>query len=53
MEEIRSIRMGDPADFRNFMTAVIDKNAFNSIKGWLAYSKRPGRGRIAGRRRVR
>lgn len=42
VEEIRSIRMGDPADFRNFMTAVIDKNAFNSIKGWLAYSKSPG-----------
>jgi 1-pyrroline-5-carboxylate dehydrogenase len=39
VEQIRSIRMGDPADFRNFMTAVIDKSAFDRIKGCIAYAK--------------
>jgi 1-pyrroline-5-carboxylate dehydrogenase len=39
MDQIRSIRMGDPADFRNFMTAVIDQSAFNSIKGHIDYAK--------------
>jgi 1-pyrroline-5-carboxylate dehydrogenase len=38
--EIRSIRMGDPADFRNFMTAVIDKNSFNNIQGYIDYAKK-------------
>ena len=27
-------------DFRNFMTAVIDKAAFESIKGYITYAKR-------------
>jgi 1-pyrroline-5-carboxylate dehydrogenase len=34
------IRMGDPADFTNFMCAVIDRNAFNSIKSYISYAKR-------------
>jgi 1-pyrroline-5-carboxylate dehydrogenase len=29
------IRMGDVADFRNFMCAVIDQKAFDRIKGYL------------------
>jgi 1-pyrroline-5-carboxylate dehydrogenase len=29
------IRMGDVADFRNFMGAVIDRKAFDRIKGYL------------------
>ncbi len=42
LHEISTIRMGDPADFRNFMSAVIDKAAFDSIKGYIAYAKRSG-----------
>jgi 1-pyrroline-5-carboxylate dehydrogenase len=37
---IGSIRMGDPADFRNFMAAVIDRGAFERIKGYLDLGKR-------------
>ena len=35
-EMISDIRMGDPADFRNFMGAVIDKKSFDRISGYLA-----------------
>ena len=31
VEEIRSLRMGDVADFRNFMGAVIDRAAFQRL----------------------
>jgi 1-pyrroline-5-carboxylate dehydrogenase len=40
LHEISTIKMGDPADFRNFMTAVIDKAAFESIKSYITYAKR-------------
>jgi 1-pyrroline-5-carboxylate dehydrogenase len=33
VEEIRSLRTGDVADFRNFMGAVIDRAAFNRLSG--------------------
>jgi 1-pyrroline-5-carboxylate dehydrogenase len=33
---IREIRVGDVADFRNFMGAVIDKRAFERISGYIA-----------------
>jgi 1-pyrroline-5-carboxylate dehydrogenase len=36
---IGDIRMGDVADFRNFMGAVIDKRAFDRIKGHLERAK--------------
>jgi 1-pyrroline-5-carboxylate dehydrogenase len=32
---IDEIKMGDPRDFRNFMCAVIDKKAFDSISAYL------------------
>ena len=35
-EMIADIRMGDVADFRNFMGAVIDKKSFTSISEYLA-----------------
>ncbi len=35
VEETQSLTMGDPADFRNFMCAVIDKKAFEKIKGYI------------------
>jgi 1-pyrroline-5-carboxylate dehydrogenase len=39
VEEIRGIPMGAPTDFRNFMTAVIDKGAFENIKSYIDYAK--------------
>ncbi|MEA3246087.1 MAG: L-glutamate gamma-semialdehyde dehydrogenase [Gemmatimonadota bacterium] len=36
---VKTIRMGDPADFRNFMGAVIDQKAFDRISGYLADAK--------------
>jgi 1-pyrroline-5-carboxylate dehydrogenase len=32
-------RMGDPADFRNFMGAVIDRKSFEKIKGYIDRAK--------------
>ena len=34
-EQVREIRVGDIADFGNFMGAVIDRNAFATIKGYI------------------
>jgi 1-pyrroline-5-carboxylate dehydrogenase len=36
---IAEIRMGDVEDFRNFMGAVIDKAAFESIKEYVEYAR--------------
>jgi 1-pyrroline-5-carboxylate dehydrogenase len=33
------IRMGDPADFRNFMGAVIDRKSFDKITGYIQHAK--------------
>ncbi|UCF05860.1 MAG: aldehyde dehydrogenase family protein, partial [bacterium] len=40
LAQIDSIAMGDVMDFRNFMSAVIDKAAFESIKSYINYAKR-------------
>jgi 1-pyrroline-5-carboxylate dehydrogenase len=46
---IEDIRMGDVADFRNFMGAVIDRRAFNRLKDHLEAAKRdPGVKVLAG-----
>jgi 1-pyrroline-5-carboxylate dehydrogenase len=37
---VAAIRVGDPADFTNFMGAVIDANAFSTIKGYLDFARR-------------
>ncbi|MFO7539056.1 MAG: L-glutamate gamma-semialdehyde dehydrogenase, partial [Chloroflexota bacterium] len=37
--EVNQIKMGDTADFSNFMGAVIDKKAFNSIKAYIDYAR--------------
>jgi 1-pyrroline-5-carboxylate dehydrogenase len=39
-EQIAEITVGDPADFRNFMGAVIDASAFKTIKGYVDFAKR-------------
>jgi 1-pyrroline-5-carboxylate dehydrogenase len=48
---IRDIRMGDVQDFRNFMGAVIDQNAFESISGYLADAKKNAKVLAGGGRR--
>jgi 1-pyrroline-5-carboxylate dehydrogenase len=46
---IGEIRVGDVADFRNFMGAVIDRRAFDRIRGHLEQAKRdPGVKLLAG-----
>ena len=40
IEEVGKIKMGDPEDFTNFMTAVIDKPAFKSITGYIDFAKK-------------
>ncbi len=44
LAEIETIAMGDISDFRNFMGAVIDQNAFNSIKGYIDRAKKAPNG---------
>jgi len=39
VEEVGKVRMGEPTDFRNFFTAVIDKAAFESIKAYIDFAK--------------
>lgn len=34
-----TIKMGNPEDFTNFMSAVIDQKAYNSIKEYIDYAK--------------
>src|SRR6266480_1815660 len=43
LEMLAEVKVGDPADFRNFMGAVIDRKAFDKIKGYIDAAKRaPG-----------
>ncbi len=35
IDEIKSLRMGDVSDFKNFMGAVIDKNSFENIRSYI------------------
>jgi len=47
LAEVGSIRMGDVADFRTFMGAVIDRGAFESISGFIGEARRArGKARI-------
>jgi len=38
VETVQTIQMGKPEDFRNFIGAVIDKAAFDSITAYIDYS---------------
>lgn len=40
LDEIKTVKMGDILDFTNFMGAVIDKAAFNSIVEYIEYAKK-------------
>jgi 1-pyrroline-5-carboxylate dehydrogenase len=49
LEMVESIKMGDVADFRNFMGAVIDQRAFDRIKAYIDQARNaPGVRIIAG-----
>jgi 1-pyrroline-5-carboxylate dehydrogenase len=39
LDEIATIRMGDVCDFRNFMNAVIDENAFRTISEYIDFAR--------------
>jgi 1-pyrroline-5-carboxylate dehydrogenase len=48
-EMLSRVRVGDPADFRNFMGAVIDRPAFDKIKGYIDSARQaPGVTVVAG-----
>jgi 1-pyrroline-5-carboxylate dehydrogenase len=40
LDQIETIRMGDVADFRNFMGAVIDGKSYAKLKGYLDQAKK-------------
>jgi len=37
--DVKSFKIGSPEDFSNFINAVIDKRAFDKIKGYIEYIK--------------
>ncbi len=39
LDEVATIKVGDVCDFRNFMNAVIDKAAFDSITDYIEFAK--------------
>jgi 1-pyrroline-5-carboxylate dehydrogenase len=45
---IHEIKVGDPTDFTNFMGAVIDKNAFRDITGYIGHARSDGSRILAG-----
>ncbi|MFA6029401.1 MAG: L-glutamate gamma-semialdehyde dehydrogenase [Elusimicrobiota bacterium] len=45
-EELEALKMGGVEDFQNFVNAVIDKRAFESITGYIAEAKPSKGGRI-------
>ena len=39
LKQVSEVKMGDPCDFTNFMNAIIDKSAYDSIKSYIDYAK--------------
>ena len=39
LSDLESVKVGTPRDFTNFVNAVIDKNAFNSISEYIDFAK--------------
>lgn len=39
LAQTNSIKMGDPLDFSNFMSAVIDENSFEKIKSYIEHAR--------------
>jgi len=49
VEMIRSLRQGDPQDFSNFLSAVIDRKSFDKIRGYIDHAHgTPGHHFLAG-----
>ena len=46
VQQVSTLAMGDPRDFTNFMGAVIDRSAFESIKGYISHARRSKDARI-------
>ncbi len=46
VQEVSTIKMGDVEDFTNFMGAVIDAQAFRSIKAYIDYAKQSSEAEI-------
>ncbi len=40
ISEVKTIKVGSPKDFTNFMNAVIDKTAFDSISDYIQFAKK-------------
>lgn len=40
LERRSKLKVGDPTDFTNFTSAVIDEKAFVRISGWIEYAKK-------------
>ncbi len=40
VDELSTVKMGDPEDFTNFMNAVIDKGAFDTITEYINYARK-------------
>lgn len=45
-DQLATIKMGSPEDFTNFMNAVIDKNAFDTITSYIKYAKKSRKAEI-------
>ena len=39
LAEMAALKMGSPADFGNFINAVIDRRSFDKVKGYIDYAK--------------
>jgi 1-pyrroline-5-carboxylate dehydrogenase len=39
LKQLAEIKMGDPCDFTNFMNAIIDRGAYDSIKEYVDFAK--------------
>ena len=48
VEVQKTLKMGDVADFDNFMSAVIDQKAFDRISGYLKHAKSGHNTKIVG-----
>jgi 1-pyrroline-5-carboxylate dehydrogenase len=46
VQQVSQIKVGDPGDFTNFMGAVIDRNAYRSIMGYIRHAQRSRDARI-------
>lgn len=40
VNQVKALKVGDPEDFGNFVNAVIDEKAFDSISNYIAYAQK-------------